>query len=160
MQKNGLNYKIHWISCSFSYPNKMLFCFPLSPCVVGTIISSGVGSSTETQGKKAVKSVLNLNRRVWSGSFSGVLPCSMTSWMLTLWSLNHPGISTLQPYSPPSVHPAFRMVRDTSPSPTLPSSWYLGDCVNSEAPSTEERMVLEHLNMGTLARPQQNDSGP
>lgn len=52
------------------------------------------------------------------------------------------------------------MVRDTSPSPTLPSSWYLGDCVNSEAPSTEERMVLEHLDMGTLARPQQNDSGP
>lgn len=83
----------------------------------------------------------------------------MTSWRLTLWSLNHPGISTLQPYSPPSLHRAFRTVRDTSPSATLPSSWYLGDCLNSTAPSTE-RMVLEHLDLGTFARPQQKDREP
>lgn len=35
----------------FFNPDKVLFCFPLSPCVVGTIISSVVGSSTETEGK-------------------------------------------------------------------------------------------------------------
>lgn len=32
--------------------------------------------------------------------------------------------------------------------------------MNGMAPSTEDRMVLEHLDLGTFARPQQNDREP
>lgn len=94
------------------------------------------------------------------GGFARALPSSMSSCTSTLRSLNHPGISTLQPYAPKSLLCACRMVRDTSPSVSPPRSRYLWDRLNCTVPSEDERMVLEHLNLGTFARPQQTSSTP
>lgn len=66
-KKNGLNYKIHWIGCSFSVPIKC--CSVFLSHLVWLVRSSLLQRALK---EKTVKSVLNLNRRVWSGSFSGV----------------------------------------------------------------------------------------
>lgn len=88
-------------------------------------------------------------------AFKEALPSFIVRCMLILMSLNHPGTSTLQPYTPASILWAFTMVRETSPSNTRPSSWYLGDCLKSTAFPREDSMGLEHLVSGTLLCPQQ-----
>lgn len=88
------------------------------------------------------------------------LPSAIISSVLTFWSLNKPEISTLQPYTPASLLWTLRMVRESSPAVTRPSSWYLGDLLKTTPPSWDERTVLEHLNKGTFPCPQQKRVPP
>lgn len=59
-----------------------------------------------------------------------------------------------------SLHWAFRMVRETSPSASLPSSWYLEDLRILTDPYSEERRGSEHLLIGSVPCPQQKLSTP
>ncbi len=77
-------------------------------------------------------------------------------------SLNHPRISTLHPYRPSSELLTFRMVRETSPSSSRPSSWYLLEALLPSftfCPSVEMSWSPHWLN-GKFPRPQHTDSTP
>lgn len=79
-----------------------------------------------------------------------------------LWSLNQPSISTLQPYWPVSDPVTLSMVRETSPSSSRPSNWYLlGALVSSitTRPSVETSWSLQP-DLGIWPRPQHTDSCP
>lgn len=98
-----------------------------------------------------------LQKQCFNNIFS---PGSMVKSKWCLSSLNHPGMSTLHPYRPASESVRFSIVRETFPSSSLPSNWYLLEALVPSftlRPSVAMSWLLQPDD-GMSPRPQQTAS--